>query len=253
MKKYAELLAASKDERETMMKTAVERGIVILSERTVLQKDVAKTLVAMTNSGECESGGMRKHAMKITGHDIRETLQNVYELVAVFTALEKGEIELTEEEFDKLDTSKLALLSPFLTKPELKEKLGEAVEAAKTGTAKDIRNLKPKADKAADKAAEKPKGTEIPVGFMATDIASDAPLVSSGQFKARIKADLQRAMDSDGEEIIDDMKDFFGKAFLTACNILGEDPLDWLADILADKAKPAAGQTVETPALAVAV
>lgn len=252
MKQYAELFAASKDERETELKNSIDRSITLADSKTVLQKLVAKLLVAMTNAGEIGTGDMRRQAQKITGHDIRETLQNVYELVNVFAAIEKGEIELTEEDFDKLDTSKLALLSPFLAKPELKEKLGEAVEKAKTGTAKDIRELKPKADKGDKKPeADKPKGTEIPIGFVATDITATDPLVNSKQFKARIKSDFQRAMDSAGDETIDDMKDYFGKAFVTACQILGEDPLDFLAELAGNAAKPAAGHAVEAPAIEV--
>lgn len=249
MKTYATLTALSKDERETTMKTAVERGIAIASERTILQKEVAKTLVAMTESGEIEEGKLRKHAMKITGHDIRETLQNVYELVNVFQAVIKGAIALTEEEFDKLDASKLALLSPFMSKPELKEKLGEAVEAAKTGTAKDIRALKPKVEKSDDKPDEKPETTSIPVGFAATDIGPKDALIKSAQFKARIKSDLITALENEDTETIESIMEGFGKVFLVACQGLGVDPLDFIADTQAAKARPANGEVVEAPAL----
>ena len=214
MKQYAELFAASKDERETELKNSIDRSITLADSKTVLQKLVAKLLVAMTNAGEIGSGDMRKQAQKITGHDIRETLQNVYELVNVFAAIEKGEIELTEEDFDKLDTSKLALLSPFLTKPDLKEKLGEAVEKAKIGTAKDIRELKPKSDKGDKKTEdEKPKGTEIPIGFVATDITATDPLVKSAQFKARLRTDFARAIETEDDESLMAMVSLFGKAY----------------------------------------
>jgi hypothetical protein len=251
MKNYAEMFAASKEERETELKNSTDRSITLAESKTVLQKLVAKLLVAMTNAGEIGSGDMRKQAQKITGHDIRETLQNVYELVNVFAAIEKGEIELTEEDFDNLDTSKLALLSPFLTKPELKEKLGEAVEKAKTGTAKDIRELKPKADKGDSKPAEKPTGTEIPIGFLATDIGKDDPLVKSAQFKARLRADFARAIETEDDQSLMAMVSLFGKAYAAACEATGCDPLDFLAELASAAATPAAGRTVDAPAIEV--
>jgi hypothetical protein len=249
MQTYANLLALSKDERETELKTTAARGVVLLSEKTILQKVAAKTLCAMKSAGEI-TGNMNTHAVKITGHDIRLTLQNVYELVSIFTAIQAGEIELTEEDFDTLDASKLALLNPFLTKPELKDKLGEAVKAAKNGTAKDIRALKPKKDKDGEKA-EKPESetTRIPVGFAATDIGPTDPLVNSAQFKARIKADMIGACDTANGEAIETMLETFGRMFLIACSALGEDPLDFVAAHTAANAKPAEGKVVDAPAL----
>lgn len=248
MKLYQTLLDLTTEERNAELGKSYHRAVVLTDAKKELQKDVAKLFVAMIAAGDCQPGEMRKHGIKITGEDIRETLQDVYGLVNVFQAVVDGTIEISEEEFDKMDQSKLALLSPFLTKPELKDKLEDAVKAAKTGTAKDIRNLKPKAEKAAEPAAEKPQGTEIPVGFVATDIAPGEALVKSRQFRARLMADFTNAIETSDENTLTVMLELFGKAYYSACEALGDDPLDFIASIAASQAAPAEGTVVETPA-----
>lgn len=106
------------------------------------QKQVAKILAAMIAEGDCKLGDMRKHAFSITGLDIRKTMQNVYELTNVIRAVVANKIGILDAEFDTLDSSKLALLSPFLSKEILKPFLSEAVNTARFGTAKQIRELK---------------------------------------------------------------------------------------------------------------
>lgn len=127
---------------------------------TQYQKYIAKQLFAKIEAAECSPGEKSKLARKVVGQyvesnlqgehrqallygkDIRRELQNVYELLVVYTEIRKNVIDLTEEDFDQLDASKLALLSPFISKPEYNDKLEAAVELAKTGTAKRIRELK---------------------------------------------------------------------------------------------------------------
>lgn len=248
MKSYQTLLDLTTEERNSELDKSYHRAVVLTDAKADLQKSVAKLFVAMIASGDCKPGEMRKHGILITKEDIREKLQDVYGLVNVFQAVVDGTIEITEAEYDEMDQSKLALLSPFLTKPELKDKLGDAVKAAKTGTAKDIRALKPKKEKDADPAVEKPKGTEIPVGFVATDISPQDALVKSKQFRARLMADFKRAIETDDETSLTAMLELFGKAYYSACEALGDDPLDFLATIAASVATPATGTVVETPA-----
>ena len=276
MKTYATLLSLSKEERETELKTASARAIAMKSESAELQKDVAKLLVSMTKSGEITDGDLAKTGKAITGEDIRRTFQNIYPLVKVFTAIVEERIAMTEAQFDKGESSKLALLGP-LCEPdadeETKAKLAECV-AALTGenppTAKELRELiggekkEPKAVKEMRERAEKaeaevermksssPETASIPVGFAATDIGPRDALIKSAQFKARIKSDIITALENEDTETLESILNGFGKVFLVACQGLGVDPLDFIADTQAANAKPANAEVVETPALAAA-
>ena len=251
MKSYLTLTTLTTEERNEELKASNNRAVVLTDAKTELQKEVSKLFVAMIAAGECKPGEMRDHGLRITGKDIRKTMQDVYGLVNVFQAVIDGDVEISEEEFDKMDSSKLALLSPFIgpdAKPELKAVMEAAVEAAKTGTAKDIRDLKPKKEKAVAAETDKPKGTEIPIGFVATDIAPGDALVKSRQFKARLMADFTKAMDTDDESTLLEMMSLFGKAYLSACQSLDENALECLAAFIAADATPAAATVVETPA-----
>jgi len=249
MKLYDTLLALSKDERSVDLKASFGTASGLSDSKTELQKHVAKLFVAMIEKGDCSPGEMRKHGILITGEDIREKLQDIYGLVNVFQAVVSGDVEITEEEFDKMDSSKLALLSPFLTKPELKDKLAEAVTAAKTGTAKEIRDLKPKVASKAEKEvadlkaklAKGPAGTPIEFGFIATDISADAPLISSKQAQARLKADFAKAMETNDVEGIMEMMDIYAKMFMASADSIGSDPKDYIDLVRSGNAKPAAG------------
>lgn len=277
MQTYANLLALTKGERETELKTASDRAIAVKSETAELQKDVSKVLVAMTKSGEITDGDLAKTGKSITGEDIRRTFQNIYPLVKVFTAIVEERIAMTEAQFDKGESSKLALLGP-LCEPDANEatkaKLAECVEALtgeKPPTAKELREMiggekkEPKAVKEQRERAEKAEketaetkemlksvfenGTIVPVGFMATDIGKDDPLVNSKQFKDRIKADMVLACDTQNGDAVEAMLDTFGQMFMVACAALDTDPLDFVAEYTAGKAKRAAGKVVDTPAL----
>lgn len=242
MKTYESLKALTTKQRANDLITCCETSVS-------RQKQVAKCLVAMVAAGDCKAREMSKYADKLTGMDIRREMQNVYELVRVFEAVIDGSIKITEEQFDSLDGAKLALLSPFLRKEELKAKLPEAVEAAKNGTAKDIRDLKPKAEKAKPES-ETPKGPEIPVGFLATDITDTDALVTSKQFKARIKSDMTRAMDTRDETAMDAMKAYFGTMFELCCRALGEHAVDAMEAYVGNTAKAAAGKVIEAESVA---
>lgn len=275
MQNYQDLLALTKNERETILKTETERGIAIVSERTVLQKHAAKILVAMTNAKEIGSGDLRKEAKRITGHDIRETFQGVYKLVTVFSAVVASTIPMTEEEYDKAESSKLEIIAPALADDaddDLKAKIPDLVEMVKAGkTAKEIREAlggekkEPKAVREMRERAEKAEaesgetkemlrsmfenGTVVPVGFLATDIGKADPLVNSKQFRARLKSDLETAINTGDETAVDAMKDYFATVFDLACRALGENSMEILAAMGSRTAKAAAGQVIETPAL----
>lgn len=127
---------------------------------TQYQKHIAKYLFAQIEAGNCNAGEKRRLARTVVaeyvesnlqgeyqqallfGKNIRRNLQNVYELLIVFTEIRKNTIDLTERDFDGLDASKLALLSPFISNSKYNSKLKAAVELAKRGTAKAIRELK---------------------------------------------------------------------------------------------------------------
>lgn len=257
MKSYQTLLASTTKERTNELKKSFNRAGVLTEAKNELQKQVAKLFVAMIAGGDCQPGEMRKHGVTITGEDIREKLQDVYGLVNVFQAVVDGTIAITEDEFDKMDQAKLALLSPFLSEkatPERKAALNDAVEAAKNGTANDIRKIAKATkgeDAKKDKDAEKPQATEIPVGFVATDITPGEALVKSRQFRARLMADFTKAIETKDEESLTAMLSLFGKAYVSACNALGDDPLDFIAELAARDAAPATGTVVETPAAAI--
>lgn len=268
MKNYQTLIGLSKDERNADLKDSFTAATAAVESKTSIQKHVSKVLTAMILSKECGDGQISKHAKEITGEDIRKTLQNVYELTNVFQAIIAGEIAITEEEFDTLDTSKLALLSPFLSDEKLKPHLEAAIEAAKNGTAKEIRELKgpsaePKAvrelkeklEKTEERAAKLEKDAaddrayRVAVGFAATDIKIDEPLVNSRQFKDRLHADMVRAAETENETDLETMVQLFGKAFNAACQLFGADPHEFLAEMASDTAKAATGQVVEVLAI----
>lgn len=204
MKSYASILAGTTDDRNRIL-------IVSCETSASRQKEVAKALVAAVAAGDCKSGKFREHAQKVTGKDIRKNLQNVYELMAVFEAVLAGKIQITEEEFDNLDSSKLALLSPFLSKEELLPLLEQAVEAVKTGTAKDIRALKPshepkepkavkemrEAKEKAEKELEEFRAREaamIDVQFAILDLEhKDKAVLESKMLGRRIKKDSEES------------------------------------------------------------
>lgn len=138
---------------------------------TQYQKHVAKQLFAKIEAGNCSPGEKSKYAKKVVaqyvesdlqgehkeallyGKDIRRELQNVYELLIVYTEIKKNTIALTEEDFDRIGASILALLSPFISKSKYADKLNFAVELAKeeNGAAKKIRELKKRPQDEADK------------------------------------------------------------------------------------------------------
>lgn len=254
MKNYDTLLALTSVERETELKTSYFATAKLNTSKGELQKLAAKLLVSMSAAGDCKKGDYRKHAMKITGADIREEMQDIYGLIAVFDAVLAGEIEITEEEFDSMESSKLALLSPFLSKDELKPFLDKATKAAKTGTAKDIRGLKPKKDKDETEAA---KPAAVPCGFVATDIGADDPLIRSTMALNRLKADFAKAAgdESDaGTTLLNEMMWVFGSMLVSTAAALETDAADFVAEIVANLAKAAAGTdaTVEVAGALVA-
>lgn len=252
MTNYVTLLALTSDERSLELKTSYTSVATLNTSKGELQKLAAKLLVSMAGAGDCKKGDYRKHAMKITGADIREEMQDIYGLIAVFDAVLADEIEITEEEFDSMEPSKLALLSPFLSKDELKPFLDEATEAAKTGTAKDIRALKPKKEKDEEPEAAKPAAAAIPFGFIATDIGSDDPLVNSAQFKARMQADFAKAAASESDDALITMMNVFGRMLVSASAAMGCCPKEFLDELASESAKPAAGAVVEVAGALVA-
>lgn len=252
MKTYDTLLALSKDQREISLKASVLRSERVANLKTATQKHVAKLFVAMIAAGECAAGEMRKHGILLTGKDIRENLQDVYGLTNVFSEVIAGTIEISEEEFDAMDSSKLALLSTFLGEKH-RDKLPEAITAAKTGSAKDMRELKPKVQSKAEKELEElkakaPVGTPVTFGFIATDIAADAPLVTSKQALARLKADFEKAANTEGkagDDALTEMLYVFGSMMLSTAAALDQDAKEFIDELVASRAKSATAKTVE--------
>jgi len=200
----------------------------------------------MEEKGECKKGEFKAHAKSILGRDIREVYQDVYGLINVFRAILHGEMTgLAEADFDKMDSSKLALLSTF-TGEKHGHLLPQAIEAAKNGTAADMRKLKPKEPKKEPEAKEpaKPETTSIPVGFAATDIGPADPLVLSGQVRNRPKAEFDRAEDGDADDALVEMMKVFSQGFMRACESLGINPHARIDELAALRAKQATGSHV---------
>ena len=72
--------------------------------------------------------------------------------------------------------------------------------------------------------------------------------MKSKQFKARLMEDFTRAIESEDEATLLEMMSLFGKAYLSACASLGENPMECLTAFIAKNAEPAAASVVETPA-----
>jgi len=173
-----------------------------------------------------------------------------------------------------MDSSKLALLSTFLGEKH-RDKLPEAIAAAKTGTAKEMRELKPKEPSKAETALAETKaktekeiadlkaalelksatGTPIEFGFIATDIGAGDALVSSKQALLRLKADFMAAANNEdqraGDTMLETMSYVFGSMLLSVTEALECDAKDLLDEIRAkratkasDAAMPATGDLV---------
>lgn len=230
-----------------------------------IKKPVTKTLAAMIDAGDCKQGQLRETAKEITGKDIKSDFQSIYELLAVFQAVIACSIEMTEAEFDAIDSSKLALLSPFLSKEDLKELLPQAVELAKNGgTAAEIRALKPKGETKEPKAVkamrEKAEAAEerarvaeeraekilecatIEIPFYCTDISKGEAVLNSNQLRNRIKNDLKGAKERGEAESLAFQADMLAKAFMGACALAGANPLEVIAALSAAGAKKATGK-----------
>jgi hypothetical protein len=254
MKTYDTLLALSKDEREASFVTTSHRADRVKALQTACEKHIAKLLTAMIASKECEPGKLREKSMALTGKDIKSTLQSVYGLTNVFGEIVNNpDFGLTEEEFDTLDKSKVDQLSTFLGEKN-RHLLDEAIELARNGTVKEMRDLKPKKDKAEkDEPAAKPAAQPIAFGFIATDIGPDAPLVTSVQAMNRLKADFERAsLNPDmkaGDDALNEMLHVFSTMLVSVAAALETSAHDVIDEILAKRAAPAAGATVETPDL----
>ncbi|RYD38124.1 MAG: hypothetical protein EOP85_17160, partial [Verrucomicrobiaceae bacterium] len=233
---YASMISATPEARKEILK--ISTGTT--STTGDYKKSTAKVLTAMIIAGDCEESKIRESAEKITGVDIRDIYQGIYELRVVFSALVKKEIDLTEDEFDSIGSSILALLSPFIQKDELKPLLAEAVKLAKSGTAKQIRDLKPKgevkepkavremrekfeaeagktaaAEERAAAAEKRAKDIEsrytVKCAFAITDIEQGDAVLTSDQLRNRIKADINSAYQSKDEDMLVYHHDMLGK------------------------------------------
>lgn len=272
MKPYQMFIDSTKEERAESLKSSVENGAASKDAIGVEKKTSAKVLAAMIDSGDCEAGDINKTAEKVCGREIRKVFQGVYELRVVFSSIVAGDIDLTEEDFDKLDASKLALISPFILKDELKPKLGEAVAKLKDGgTAKDIREIKggekkePKAvkemrekaeaaEKRAVEAEAKAKEIEsrytVDVAFACTDIQPGDAVLKSDQLRARLMRDLTGALERGDEETLTLIHAKAGRLFMAACRALQVDPRELIDSLASETAKSAAAatQTIEVAA-----
>jgi hypothetical protein len=270
---YASFLATDTDGRKNLLKTFTGTSTTTGD----FKKGTAKILQAMITSKDCEESKLRETAEKITGVDIREIFQGVYELRVVFAAVVANQIELTEDEFDSIGSSILALLSPFIQKDELKPLLPQAVALAKSGTAKEIRDLKPKkeptepkavkeqrekteaAEKKAVEAEERAAAAEkraaeiesrytVECQFAITDLPNGGPVMKSDQLRNRIRQDLRNA----DEESALFHRDKFLKGYVGICQQLGLDPMAGLTDLMAELATATTGTTTDTAAASTA-
>ncbi len=260
---YAAIFSATPEARKEMLKQTT--GTTTTGD---LKKTAAKILAAMIAAGDCEVSKIKETAEAITGTDIREIFQGVYELRVVFSTLAAKEIDLVEDEFDSIGSSILGLLSPFIQKEELKPLLPEAVALAKNGTAAQIRALKPKGEpkepkavkamrekaeaaeakateaearvKAAEERADKmAEAFRVEIPFYCTDIAMGAPILTSTQVRNRIQSDVKGAIGKQDAEMITYHVEKLAAAYFGTCQLAGIDPLIAINSLVSQFAKPA--------------
>jgi hypothetical protein len=93
-----------------------------------------------------------------------------------------------------------------------------------------------RAEKRADDMAEAYK-VEIP--FYCTDIEKGAPILTSKQVRNRIKSDINGAATRKDAESLAFHADMLSKAYFGTCQLAGIDPLEMIAALVAQFAKPA--------------
>lgn len=283
---YSTIIAASKETRAAELKLVADTAKSHQDASGTLKKGASKILAALIIAGDCQESEIRDTAKEITQQDIRDVLQGVYELRVVFAAIVAKTIDLSEEDFDKIEHSKLALLSPFIQDPKYADKLVEAVEMLKTGTTatklRELKGIEKKEPKAVKEQREKAEAAEakatqaeeraaaaearakaieetytVKCQFAITDLKSTAtPILESDQLRNRLKRDLIQASDSGNEESLIFQKDKLAMAFFGSCELLGVDPIAAIKDLAAELAtvrkgkETAATSTIEVPAIA---
>lgn len=119
-------------EREKNLKYLVNRPKLVQKER----REVAKILIAAESAGVFGAGEMNSYAKRITGVDIREEFQGVYEAVNVLQGIRSKSVIATEDEFNTWGSFPVIELSSTMSKRP--EKLPEALEIIRSK--KDVTN-----------------------------------------------------------------------------------------------------------------
>lgn len=99
-------------EREKSLKHLVNRPKLVQKER----REVARILLASESAGAFGPGEMNSYAKRISGVDIREEFQGVYEAVNVLRAIRDGSLPATEQEFETWGSFPVIMLSGFMSK-----------------------------------------------------------------------------------------------------------------------------------------
>jgi|GEM_PF-4028266 len=209
------------------------------------RKEVGKALAVMELAGDTGSLDLKTY---MAARDIDlGSMPNIYEFARVARAVLKEEIEMTEEEFDKANKSKIEILSRFF-KEENQHKLGEAVEKVKQdATAKEIRGLLPKKQKNGGNSeddGEPGANPNVRVALVVDDIAPDGAVLTSQALKNRVRRDIETALDAEPGKI-EEQLDVLGRMLHAGATAAGLNPAEFLERAAADMARMVSGQPVE--------
>lgn len=119
-------------EREMSLRHLVLRPKLLQKER----REVARILLASESAGAFGPGEMNAYAKRISGVDIREEFQGVYEAVNVLRAIRDGSLPATELEFDTWGSYPVIMLSGFMSKRP--NQVPQALEIIRSG--QDVTN-----------------------------------------------------------------------------------------------------------------
>jgi hypothetical protein len=116
-----------------MTANVAKKTLQTLAEKvTTGEKEIIKLLVAREEKGDFGKGQMNSWSQEVTGLELREEIQGIYECCHVVRAMRAGSIEFTETEFDKANKFGLMRLGTLIKKDD-KAKIAEAIAIIRSG------------------------------------------------------------------------------------------------------------------------
>lgn len=231
MKKYEELLNLTSDDRANIVKEKADAANTLEESG---KKLVGKTMAVMEVSGDVGESTLDVY-MKERGIDVK-ALKGVYEIARIFRAVIDKKIDMTEEQFDKAERSKLEILSRFF-KEGNEHLLPQAVDMVKEGkTAKALRELLPKKPKKNTDPKDDPN-PNVRVALIIDDIAPDGSIFESQKLRNRMGEDIKKAGQNPDAQEINGIVDRAARILALSAQVAGADPYEILGDIMAQLAK----------------